>query len=576
MPVTTIPQISDVLDQHSVRIDAAQADADFAQTESARALTSIYDVDLGAKLYTDAEIQKLKDLLRTEYAAADGSINTALDTAIDGKISAALPGLLNTYYGNYAGMQALYDELLIRFGQSDAAIDHLLNNVVPGLAQNVDNLSLTASTVAQDFTALQDSLKSVFIVYADNAAGANQSLTAGGREYVLYYEYNGTPPTLPVTGTFVKFVGTAQSTWPIYASTAAGNDQSFEPGARQYVTFYNSPVAPDLPVSGQTFVKYVGSNGAEGERGAGIWYVSVSSLPAASSTAARDAWNSAVSGGQDIPVRPKIQDQVYFYTGLQGNPTGQRVFICNWVTSNTSHGWDYQENVMRGDLLVPGTVTSNEIDARGLSIRDELGNIILQATGGSAGINLNRVIGAGQFAGLNQITASNVSTYIAAAAIGSAYIGDLSANKITTGTLNTNRLNLDGAKLTVRNGKLAITYNGIDTGEIAANAATDSGRSTTTNATNLNAQCYCPNGSDVMCWISVAVENNSSSSCTIGLKLAQTVRTTAVVPGNQRVIVSLCWSGIISGAGNYTLTATAVGGNPSYGDCSAIIMSRYR
>jgi hypothetical protein len=430
MPLDTLQQISDALDQHSVRITTAQNSADSANTEAARALSRIYDVDLGATIYTDTEIEKLKTQLRQEFDQYLTNTFGNIDATLVDRINNHVPGLLLDRYGSYSQMQALNDALLHRFGQSDAAIATLLDEIIPGILGTVDQLSNQSDNVAQDFVLLQNALKSVLVVYAADAAGSDQSLTPSNREYVQYVEYNGTPPTLPVTGTFTKFVGVGQSTWPIYASTSSGQDQSFEPGSRTYVTFYNSPVAPDLPVSGETFVKYVGEDGASGERGAGVWYVSVLSLPLTSSTAAQDAWNSAVSGGQDIPTRPKIQDQVYFYTGTAGNPTGQRVFICQWATSDTSHGWDYQENVMRGDLLVPGTVTTNEINSRGLSIHDENGNVILQATGGSAGINLSKVIGAGNFAGLNQLTAANIGTYISTAAIGSAYIRDLAVDTL--------------------------------------------------------------------------------------------------------------------------------------------------
>lgn len=456
MPFDTIQQISDALDQHHVRITTAQDTADFANTEVARAISTIYDVGLDATTYTNAEIQRLKDELRLEFQQADSSIEANLIASLNSEITTALPGLLNGHYGPYSDTQALYDLLITRFGQSDAAIDDLLNNVLPGLQTDVDTATQTATSVSQDFGALETALKSVLVVYAIDAAGNDQSLVAGSREYVRYVEYNGDPPTLPVSGTFTKFVGTAQSVWPIYASTSGGNDQSFEPGTRTYVTFYESPVAPDLPVSGQTFVQYVGSDGAEGDRGAGVWWVSVSSLPTTSSTAAQNAWVSAVAGGQDIPTRPKIKDQVYFYTGSAGNPTGQRVFICQWVTNDWNHGWDYQENVMRGDLLVPGTVTSLEIDTRGLSIEDESGNVILQATGGSKGIDWGNILGSGKPAdnatvgatiGTNlngQINSGNISTYIAAAAISSAYIGNLSAAKITSGELSAARIKLNG------------------------------------------------------------------------------------------------------------------------------------
>jgi hypothetical protein len=111
---------------------------------------------------------------------------------------------------------------------------------------------------------LQDGA-SVLVVYADDAIGTNQSLSVGSRQYVQYYEYVGTTPSLPVSGTFVKFIGAdGQSIWPIYATSAAGANQSFSPTGKDYVTFYESLTQPTLPVSGQTFVPYVGSDGETG------------------------------------------------------------------------------------------------------------------------------------------------------------------------------------------------------------------------------------------------------------------------------------------------------------------------
>lgn len=113
---------------------------------------------------------------------------------------------------------------------------------------------------------------SVLVVYADDAIGTNQSTTAGAREFVQYVEYVGTTPTLPVAGAFVRFVGLdgtdGQSIWPIYANDSAGNGQSFSPVGKSFVTFYESLTQPTLPVSGQTFVRYIGTDGVDGADGA--------------------------------------------------------------------------------------------------------------------------------------------------------------------------------------------------------------------------------------------------------------------------------------------------------------------
>ena len=201
---------------------------------------------------------------------------------------------------------------------------------------------------------LQDGA-SVLVVYADDAIGTNQSLSAGSRQYIQYYEYVGTAPSLPVSGTFVKFIGAdGQSVWPIYATSAAGANQSFSPTGKDFVTFYESLTQPTLPVSGQTFVPYVGADGADGAdgaRGAGRWNIGVTTLPTTSSGA-----NTAFVAAIGSPVD---KDQAWFYTGTQSAPTSQSVWIYNLSTTS----WVEQTEVIDGNLLVTGTVTANAIDA---------------------------------------------------------------------------------------------------------------------------------------------------------------------------------------------------------------------
>ena len=72
--------------------------------------------------------------------------------------------------------------------------------------------------------------------------------------------------------------------------------------------------------------------------------------------------------------------------------------------------------------------------------------------------------------GANPITSSNVSTYIADAAIDNAQIANLNADKINAGTVSTSRLSIDGITLTNDSGNLVIKNLGVSTGKIAANA----------------------------------------------------------------------------------------------------------
>jgi len=114
--------------------------------------------------------------------------------------------------------------------------------------------------------------------------------------------------------------------------------------------------------------------------------------------------------------------------------------------------------------VVAGTFQGDNVLTRGLTVRDNSGNVILAAgsnlpqsyidnlaqlqnsqisinsngtlTGAGGGSVSLSGLGAGFWATLNaQISAGNISTYISTAAIGSAYIVDLSASKISTGSL---------------------------------------------------------------------------------------------------------------------------------------------
>lgn len=103
-------------------------------------------------------------------------------------------------------------------------------------------------------------------------------------------------------------------------------------------------------------------------------------------------------------------------------------------------GWVEPGVIIDGNLLVNGTisgdkiganeVTADKIDSRNLDIKDASGNVIF-----SAGTNLNvaRVAGLGGFATLSQITGANISTYMAAAAIKTAYIDDAQVTTLKIG-----------------------------------------------------------------------------------------------------------------------------------------------
>jgi hypothetical protein len=141
---------------------------------------------------------------------------------------------------------------------------------------DADALTSTSSTVngvttvsfsdGSNFTINDGTTKGVAAIFASSSAGASQSYTQGSLEYVNYYEYTGAKPTLPVSGlTWVKYVGEAgdsEGVLPIYAEDASGTNASFTLGSRTFVNFYEWTVsAPTSVPSGLTYVKFIGTDG---------------------------------------------------------------------------------------------------------------------------------------------------------------------------------------------------------------------------------------------------------------------------------------------------------------------------
>jgi len=106
----------------------------------------------------------------------------------------------------------------------------------------------------------------------------------------------------------------------------------------------------------------------------------------------------------------------------------------------------------------------------GIEIRDATGSLVLSSAGGvpvskvyglgplatASTVNwdtqLVNVPAFGNFAYLSGITSANISTYIAGAAIGTAYISDLSATKLTAGDVDAQGINVRGGALDVYDG----------------------------------------------------------------------------------------------------------------------------
>jgi len=111
--------------------------------------------------------------------------------------------------------------------------------------------------------------KGVVPIYASNSSGDNQSYTQGSLAYVNYYEYTNSKPTLPVSNlTWVKYIGEDgdnQGVIPIYADNASGTNATFTYSNQEYVNFYEwTGSAPTVVPAGLTYVKFVGDDGDDG------------------------------------------------------------------------------------------------------------------------------------------------------------------------------------------------------------------------------------------------------------------------------------------------------------------------
>jgi predicted phage tail protein len=115
------------------------------------------------------------------------------------------------------------------------------------------------------------------------------------------------------------------------------------------------------------------------------------------------------------------------------------------IAAGTIVASNIASNTITGDRIAAGTVTASNIDSRSLSIKDAGGTVIFAAgtaldfslVGGTTKPADNATVGATIGTNLSgQITSANASTFIAAAAIGSAQVGTLTATNLTVGALS--------------------------------------------------------------------------------------------------------------------------------------------
>ena len=139
-----------------------------------------------------------------------------------------------------------------------------------------------------------------------------------------------------------------------FSTAATGGSISTTQGSRTFFrdVSHTAGTTATTPSSTDVFALLIGSNGSNGDRGVGRWNIPVTTLPTTAALA-ETAWNTAWTNrpGDDL-----AGDQAWFYTGTETNPTGQTV----WISTGTS--WNLQSEVIDGNLLVAGTITTAKLN----------------------------------------------------------------------------------------------------------------------------------------------------------------------------------------------------------------------
>ena len=253
----------------------------------------------------------------------------------------------------------------------------------------------------------------VLVVYADDASGTNKNFDRqAGQEYVLYYEWTDTKPTInDISGTWIKFVGEtpnappAQGVMPVYSSVqnpSAMNQISLTLDTKKFVTFYEW-TAPkptqdsDLPntLLSATYVQFVADepdapNEPDQPNPPPRYYtyrIYSSSAPVDSTPTAILTWDGlsvaiSTTGWQtDAPtIDANTTLTTWYFSDI--------VFVdTSGVAPTTEHTGSPAQKVVSFD----GIVTVTNSDTNDVTISDGTNTATVLADGGSTEINGGRI-----------------------------------------------------------------------------------------------------------------------------------------------------------------------------------------
>ena len=175
----TFIEVAAALDLNTVRTATAQTSADTAQGTASDALTRVYGAELGAKTYTDAEIQEIRDYIDAELTSRINILAAALGIDITDLVNGALPSL------DAAILQALSDLGVIKSAAEtdrtavEDAIANWVNNLIPDLETLLDQTVLGLNGVETTLGELTNGLE-----YTEIRAAVDDIRSQGEKDLV--------------------------------------------------------------------------------------------------------------------------------------------------------------------------------------------------------------------------------------------------------------------------------------------------------------------------------------------------------------------------------------------------------
>ena len=193
---------------------------------------------------------------------------------------------------------------------------------------------------------------------------------------------------------------------------------------------------------------------ARGRRGAGRWQIPVNSIPTTTAQA-QAAWDTTWT---DRPGSPVVGDQANFFEGTLSN------FTATAAWSYDGAIWINQAEIIDGDLIVTGTVTTDKIFANAITADKIAANSITANSIATNSITAQQI--AANSINANKIAANSITTEQIAA-------NQITSNQILSNSITTEQI---AANAVTAN---AITGNSVVATLITASAVTATDISTT-------------------------------------------------------------------------------------------------